>query len=72
MLFQEMGMEFKDKIILYCFKKVNCQQGSTTGIWYNVLKWSHKMYISGLMVNKSEIKCGSPESFFGNGGYKFA
>ena len=32
MLFQEMGMEFKDKIILYCFKKVNCQQDFTTGI----------------------------------------
>ena len=27
MLFQGIGMEFKDKIMLYCFKEVKCEQG---------------------------------------------
>ena len=29
-----MGMEFKDKVMLYYFKEVKCQQGNTLGIWY--------------------------------------
>ena len=32
MLFQGMGMEFKDKIMLYCFREVKYKQGFTTGI----------------------------------------
>ena len=32
MLFQGMGMEFKDKIVLQCFKEVKCQQGFITGV----------------------------------------
>ena len=34
MLFWGMGIEFKDKIMLYCFLEVKCKQGFTTGIWY--------------------------------------
>ena len=28
---QGMGMEFKDKIMLYCFREVKWKQGFTTG-----------------------------------------
>ena len=35
-LFQGMGMEFKDKIMLHCFREVKCQQGFTTGVIYNL------------------------------------
>ena len=31
MLFYGMGMEFKDKIMLQCFREVKCKQGFTTG-----------------------------------------
>ena len=31
MLFQGMGMEFKDKIMVYCFSEVKCKQSVTTG-----------------------------------------
>ena len=34
MPFWGMGIEFKDKIMLYCFGEVKCKQGFTTGIWY--------------------------------------
>ena len=27
MLFYGMGIEFKDKIMLYCFREVKCKQG---------------------------------------------
>ena len=33
-LFQGIGMEFQDKIMLYCFREVKCKQDFTTGIWY--------------------------------------
>ena len=33
-LFYEMGMEFKDKITLNCFREVKCQQGVALGIRY--------------------------------------
>ena len=29
---REGGMEFKDKIVLYCSKEANCMQGFTAGI----------------------------------------
>ena len=29
-----MGMEFKDKVMLHCFREMGCQQGFTAGIWY--------------------------------------
>ena len=29
-----MGIEFKDKIMLYCFREVKYKQGFTTEIWY--------------------------------------
>ena len=54
-----MGMEFKDKIMLYCFGKVKCKQGFTTGIWYylyNTLGLLVCLFIIGLMVSESEIK----------------
>ena len=28
------GVEFKDKIMLHCFRGVKSQQGFTPGIWY--------------------------------------
>ena len=34
MLLQGMGMEFKDKIMLDCFREVKCKQSFTTWIWY--------------------------------------
>ena len=34
MLLEEMSMEFKDKIMLQCFKEVKYEQGFTTGIGY--------------------------------------
>ena len=34
LLFYEVGMEFKDKIMLHYFREVKCQQGFTPGIWY--------------------------------------
>ena len=55
MLLHRMGMEFKNKIMLNCFREKKCKQGFTTGIWYyNVLRLTVRMYISGLMDSKSE------------------
>ena len=34
MLFYGMNMEFKDKIVLHCFREVKCQQGFTTEVSY--------------------------------------
>ena len=31
MLFYIMGMEFKDKMMLYSFREVKCEQGFTAG-----------------------------------------
>ena len=48
-----MDMEFKDKIMFYCFGEVKCKQGFTTGIWYylyNALSLIVSMCISGLML----------------------
>ena len=30
---REGGMEFKDKIVLYCSREDKCKQGFTAGIW---------------------------------------
>ena len=64
-VFQAMGMEFKDKIMLYCLY---------TGVWYlwYVLGLSVRMYISGLMDSKSEHRCTSLGSFPRRAGYEFA
>ena len=32
MLFWEMGMEFKDKMMLHCFREVKGNQGFTAGV----------------------------------------
>ena len=48
-----MGMEFKEKIMLYCFGEVKCKQNFTTEIWYylyNALGSIVSMCISGLML----------------------
>ena len=66
-------MEFKDKIMLYCFREVKCKQVFTTGTryyLYNGLGVIVNMCISGLMVNESEFKSGAPRSFPWRGGYK--
>ena len=34
LLFYGVGMEFKGKIMLHCFREVKCQQGFTPGISY--------------------------------------
>ena len=47
-------MEFKDKIMLNCFREVKCKQGFTTDLRPNVLGLTVRMYISGLMDSKSE------------------
>ena len=66
MLFYEMGMEFKDKNMLYCFSEVKCKQGS-----YNALGLTVSMYISDLMVIKSELRYSDLGSFPGTGDYEF-
>ena len=51
-----MGMEFKDKILLRCFREVKCEKGFTTGTWYYLysgLGITMNMSNSGLMVSKS-------------------
>ena len=58
-----MGMEFTDKIMLYCFREMKCKQGFTTRIWYylyNDLGFTVSMYISGLMASESEFRYGDP------------
>ena len=55
-------MEFKDKILLYCFREVKCKQGFTTGIsyyLYSSLDVTINMCIIGLMVSESEFYLGS-------------
>ena len=74
MLFWGLRMEFKDKIMLYCFMKVKCRQGFTTEIWYYLLKalgLADSMCISGLMVSESEFRYDNSGSFSGRRGYKF-
>ena len=54
-----MGMEFKDKIMLYCLREVKCKQGFSTGTWYylyNGLGVTVIMCINGLMVSESEFR----------------
>ena len=33
LLFWRMSIEFKDRIMLHCFREVKCKQGITAGIW---------------------------------------
>ena len=69
MLFYWIGVEFKDKSMVYCFMEVKCKQGFTTGIWYylyNALGLTVSMCIRGLMVSKSEFRYGDPWSFPGS------
>ena len=69
-----MGMEFKDKIMLYCFGGVKCQQGFTKGISYDLYKAlgvTISMWISGLMVSELDFRDGYLGSFPGKQNYKF-
>ena len=63
-----MSAEFKDKIMLYCFREVKCEQGFTTEIWnllYNALGLLASICSNGLMFNKSEFRYGAAGSFLG-------
>ena len=54
-----MGMEFKDKIMLYYFREVKCKEGFTTGTWYylyNGLGVVTNTFISGLMVSELNFR----------------
>ena len=67
-------MEFKDKIMLYCFGEVKCNQGFTKGIWYDLYKAlgvTISMWISGLMVSELDFRDGYLGSFPGKQNYKF-
>ena len=78
-----MGIKFKEKIMLYCFREVKCEQGFTPWIWYyqyDVLCLTIWTYIIVLMDSKSGISCSSSGSFpwdrrlwiFPSGGYEFS
>ena len=70
-----MGLKFKNKITLHCFREVKCKQGFTTGTFYylyNSLGVNIYMCISGVMVSESEFKYGHLESFPGKVGYKLS
>ena len=74
MLFERMGIEFEDKIMLYCFGEVKCKQGFTTGIWYclyNALGLTVSTCISGLMVSELEYRYDDPGWFRGRRDYDF-
>ena len=65
-----MGIEFKDKIMLYCFREVKYKQGFTTEIWYylynalgstyNAHKWTsgwqviYQIQLSGIVFWEGE------------------
>ena len=69
-----MGMEFKDKIMLHCFRKVKRKQGFTTGLWYylyNALGLTGSMCISVLLVSESECRYSNPLSIPERWGYEF-
>ena len=70
MLFYGIGMEFKDKILLYCFREVKCKKGFTTGTWYYLyicLGVTINKCIRGLMVSESEFMYDDLGSFPGWG-----
>ena len=57
-LFQGMGMKFKDKIMLQGFKEGYCEYGLATGIlcWvYHILGKSYLTCLSGLMGCKGRL-----------------
>ena len=66
-------MEFKGKIMLYCFGEIKCKQSFTKGIWYNLYKAlgvTISMWISGLMVSELDFRDGYLGSFPGKQNYK--
>ena len=66
-----MGLKFKDKIMLYCFRVVKFKQGLTTGTLYylyDALSLIVSMWVSGLIINESNFKYGDLGSFPGREG----
>ena len=64
-------MEFKDKILLHCFREVKCQQDFTTEVIY-YLDYSSWTQTDGLMDSMSKFKSGGLGSFPERGEYEFA
>ena len=51
-------MEFKGKILVYCFREVKCKKSFTAGTWYYLyisLVVTINMCIRGLIVSESEF-----------------
>ena len=62
-LFQGMGMKFKDKIMLQGCREGYCEYGPATGIlcWvYDVLGESYLTCLTGLMGSKADFRFGDP------------
>ena len=69
------GMEFNDKIVLYCSRESKCKQGFTAGIWYylyDILDYQSYTDIGDLMVNTFDLRWGDRGSFPGWRRYEFA
>ena len=67
-------MNFKDKILLYRFRKVKCKQGFTTETWYYLyisldVTINFDMCSRGLMISESEFMYDDLGSFPGWGEY---
>ena len=65
-LFQRMGMEFSENIVLGGSKKEYCEYGPATGIlcWvYDVLGDVYLTRLSGLMGSEADSRAGDPCSF---------
>ena len=69
------GMEFNDKIVLYCSREAKCKQGFTAGIWYylyDILDYQSYTDIGDLMVSTFDLRWGDRGSFPGWRRYEFA
>ena len=70
-----MGLEFKVKILLYCFWKMKSQQGFDIEIRYLLCNVSGKFQCTcngGVVVSKSELQSSSQGSFSESGEYEIA
>ena len=69
-----MGMKFKDKIMLYCYGKVKCKHGFTTGTscyLYNLSGLLNSMCISGLVDSEWQFCYDDLGLFPGRQEYEF-
>ena len=65
-------MEFKDQIMLYCFREVKCQKEFTTYIAYilfRLIAWN--VYQWPIVVSKSKFKSRGSRSFPGKREFEF-